>query len=211
MQQTGPQLDTLTHWLADCPPEFYQSPIDSGGAISRRADDLPINVAAIVSDHLRDLGMPLAAIRQVGGEIGRLPSREQRLVSICVWLLREPWFMQHAELAGKVGELLGEGLGDLSRTIKPESTVTDPDRREELVRLVLGFFGYRPAGETLAQARDRMNTLDSVERVRIVSQTRDAEARARAIRQAMAQKGARGCGEILTGIGDACDAAKRHH
>ena len=77
---------------------------------------------------------------------------------------------------------------ELARTIDPASTVTDPDRREELTRFCLRELGLRPAGETIEQARDRLNTLDSVERVRIVSATRDAESRARAIRQAMATK-----------------------
>ncbi len=47
--------------------------------------------------------------------------------------------------------------------VSPALLVSDPDRREELVRLTIR---YEPAtgGETVAQAMDRLNTLDSVER-----------------------------------------------
>ncbi|MEO8496703.1 MAG: hypothetical protein ABI614_16665 [Planctomycetota bacterium] len=191
MDKVGPHLDELTHWLTECPAEFYQLPIDSdlsGRAARHEADEIPINVAAIASDHLRDLEMPLSEIQRAGAIISRMAEPEQRLVAIAVWLLREPWLIKQTQLVVPIGKLLTKGLAELARTIKPESVVTDADRREELVRLCLAELGYRPAGETVEQARDRLTTLDSVERVRIVSQTRDAESRARAIRQAMAQK-----------------------
>ena len=66
--------------------------------------------------------------------------------------------------------------------------MTDGDRREELVRLCLSELGIRPAGETVDEATDRLNTLDSVERVNVVRKTRKAEARARKIREEMARK-----------------------
>lgn len=191
MKQIGPDIDSLTHWLTDCPPEFYQLPIHSGHLASTAkfdANTIPIDVAAIASDHLRDLSLPLAEIQKVGSSITGMTEIEQRMVVIVVWLLREPWLMGQMQLASQVAQLLSAELQELAGTINPVSTVTDPDRREELVRLCLAKLGFRPAGETIKQARDRLNTLDSVERVRVVSQTREAEARARAIRQAIAKK-----------------------
>lgn len=191
MENIGPELDGLTHWLTDCPSEFYQLPIDTGSVIQptkRGASVASIDVAAIVSDHLRDHELPLAVIRKVCAAMARKSLSEQRLIAIVVWLLREHWLMRQKPLADRIASLLTQGLGELARTIDPASAVTDPDRREELTRFCLRELGLRPAGETIEQARDRLNTLDSVERVRIVSQTRDAESRARAIRQAMATK-----------------------
>jgi hypothetical protein len=66
--------------------------------------------------------------------------------------------------------------------------INDPDRREELVRLCLKGLGLIPQGESAAQAADRLTTLDSVERDRVIRETRQAEARAREIREAMARK-----------------------
>ena len=70
----------------------------------------------------------------------------------------------------------------------PEAFVTDPDRREELARLCLKALGLRPAGETIAQAEDRLATLNSVERESVRKATAAAEQRAQAIREAMARK-----------------------
>ena len=46
-------------------------------------------------------------------------------------------------------------------------------------------------GETPAQATDRLTMLDSAERLKVMRQTRDAEARARKIREQMAAEAAR--------------------
>ena len=72
-----------------------------------------------------------------------------------------------------------------------EDAVADADRREELRGCAWRGLGLRPRGETVAHATDRLTTLDSVERVRVVSQTRGAEARARELRRKMAEEAAR--------------------
>jgi hypothetical protein len=68
--------------------------------------------------------------------------------------------------------------------------VTDPDRREELARLCLKALGLRPAGETEAQAQDRLTTLSTAERQRVIKAAQEAEDRARKIREEMARQAA---------------------
>ena len=68
--------------------------------------------------------------------------------------------------------------------------VSDPDRREELARFALARLGFRPAGETLAQAQDRLTTLNSAERARVLRAARAAEERSRQIREALTRKAA---------------------
>jgi hypothetical protein len=121
------------------------------------------------------------------------------LVLLACWLLHDEWF-RHARLAGagladaglaqpaRLRLLLTTGLADLAAVAAAPQFVADPDRREELVRLCLSALGLRPAGETIAQAEDRLATLNSAERERLVLATRAAEARARAIREAMARR-----------------------
>jgi hypothetical protein len=58
------------------------------------------------------------------------------------------------------------------------------------VRVALARVGLRPAGETIAQAQDRLMTLSSAERQRVMRAARAAEERARAIREALARKAA---------------------
>ena len=182
----GPPLDVLLRRLAECPVEFYATAIENGpGPVS---DAGAVDVVAIVSDHLRDLRMEPDRIRTLGQQLARADVRHQRLAAITTWLLRDDWLVAQTELADRFGELLAEGLSRLAATIVPELTVTDPDRREELVRTILASTGLRPEGETIEQASDRLKALDSVERVRVVTETRAAEARARQIRQEMARR-----------------------
>jgi len=67
---------------------------------------------------------------------------------------------------------------------------TDPERREELTRTMLARFGYLPAGETAAQAADRLAAISASERRRLLEASRAAEQRAREIREALARKAA---------------------
>ena len=68
--------------------------------------------------------------------------------------------------------------------------IRDPERREELSRLALARLGYRPAGESDAQAQDRLVSLSSIERSRVLKASRAAEERARSIREALRKKAA---------------------
>ena len=56
--------------------------------------------------------------------------------------------------------------------------------------VALARLGLRPAGETIAQAQDRLTTLSSAERQRVMRAARAAEERARAIREALVRKAA---------------------
>ncbi|HKZ68457.1 MAG TPA: hypothetical protein VJ020_00155, partial [Anaerolineales bacterium] len=86
--------------------------------------------------------------------------------------------------------LLSTGLDELASITTANKFVSDPDRREELARLCLRGLGLRPAGETEAQAQDRLATLNTAERQRVIKAARAAEERARQIREEMAKKAA---------------------
>jgi hypothetical protein len=184
-EDEGPWLESLTHVLSECPAEFLEQPrSDKSGRI---------DVAAIVCDHFRAMGRSphgLVDLKrlQPAGE----PAAENRLkmISVATWLFHADGLIRRAELAGKMWSLLSEGLDQLSTVVRAESVVTDPDRREEFVRLCLKQLGLRPKGETLLQAADRLTALDSVERTAVVRQTREAEERARKVRQMMARRAA---------------------
>lgn len=187
MSDEGPQLEALTHRLAECPPEFLLAPdpVVGGGEI---------DVTAIVCDHLRAIGgrMPGAAeLALLGVHAAPASANRGRLIAVATWLLHDEWFLARPALAPAVWTLLSQGLDDLAAVVSAQDVVRDPDRREEFVRVCLKHLGLRPRGETVVQATDRLNTLDSAERLKVVRQTRDAEARARAIREKMAADAAR--------------------
>lgn len=175
MSPTRPQLERLLHRLANCPPEFLLGPDE-------------INLTALSCDHFRALGVAIPGTKQ-RRFLAELPSECQRLVSIILWLLRDDWFIARPQLAETTWKFLGsDSLTQLARLVRAEAILNDPDRREELVRVCLKGLGLCPEGESAEYAADRLTTLDSVERERVILQTRKAEARAREIREAMARK-----------------------
>lgn len=204
MKAEGPLLETLTRRLAECPPDFLLEP--------RALEKGEIHVGAVVSDLLRDLGgkrlmesdlvvfqpivIPSGASRatQLVERLKSLSSGAQknriRLILVASWLLHDPWFVSAGCFAADALSLLTKGLDVMAAVVPAEKCVSDPDRREELVRLVLAKLGLRPEGETPAQAQDRLTTLDSAERDRVVRKARDAEKRAHEIREAMKKKAA---------------------
>ncbi len=186
MNQAGPLLETLTHRLAECPAEFLAEPrIGATGAVQ---------VAAVVSDLIRDLGgaplTPKQALVFQSKDILRARNR-LRLVLVAGWLLHDPWFCDQKKFANQAHHFLSEGLTELSGFTPAPLFVSDPDRREELARVCLKTLGLRPAGESVAQAQDRLTTLSTAERQRVILAARQAEERARQIREAMARESAR--------------------
>jgi len=86
---------------------------------------------------------------------------------------------------------LRNDLAELASLAQAEKFIADADRREEIARLCFRALGLRPAGETEAQAQDRLATLNSAERQRVIRAAREAEARASEIRRKMAEEAAR--------------------
>src|SRR5207247_7353673 len=95
-------------------------------------------------------------------------------------------------------DLLEREANELAPQVAARKFVTDPDRREELVRVALARLGFRPAGETLAQAQDRLTTLNSAERARVMKAAQAGDQRARQIREALARKAAQESGDKWT-------------
>ncbi len=185
MNKEGPVLETLTRRLAECPADFLAEPrIGSLGSV---------HVDAVVSDLMRELGgAPLSKIEASIFQASDAKQHRNRLslVLITCWLLHDEWFRSQQQFAMQAYRFLRQGLTELAAMVQATKFVYDPDRREELVRLCLKALGLRPAGESIAQAQDRLATLNSAERQRVIRASRAAEERAHAIREAMARKAA---------------------
>jgi hypothetical protein len=178
-------LEVLTRRLAECPPEFLAEP-----RFGRKGT---VDVAAVVADLVRDLGGPPLTTQETAAL--RPPDRREhrnrlRTVLVAGWLLYDPWFRARHQYAGAARGFLLEGVAELAALVQAPELVSDGDRREELARLALRGLGLRPAGETPEQAEDRLLTLSSVERQRVLRESQAAEERARQIREAMAAQAA---------------------
>jgi hypothetical protein len=185
MHDEGPLLESLTRRLAECPAEFLAEPrIGKSGAV---------HVGAVVSDLIRDLGGAALTPEQAAAfqsKDARKDRNRLSLVLIGCWLLHDEWFCKEERFAPQAHSFLSEGLTELAALLPAPQFASDPDRREELVRLCLKHLGLRPGGESEAQALDRLATLNTAERRRVIRAAREAEERARAIREAMAKKAA---------------------
>lgn len=187
MTGTGPPIERLTRRLIDTPPDLTAEPVMGGRG--------QIDAAAIVSDLFVSWGArPLETaaaepFRPAEHPVGR---NWLRCAMLGAWLLADPWFTTDPPIDRAWGFLTTGpvNLTGLAAVVPSASLVTDEERREELARLLLKALDLTPEGETEAQAVDRLTTLDSVERVRVIVATREAEERAAAVRQAMHEKAA---------------------
>ena len=187
MELEGPFLEGLMRRLSECPIEFLGDPSADASVPGS------IDVAAIVCDHFREMGTLFPASEAAAQllpwttpeSINRL-----RLIAIATWLLHDDWFLSRADLGLPMQHLLSEKLDGLASVVRAESFVTDSDRREELARTCLKHLGLRPRSETESQAADRLASLDSLERERILRDTAQAEKRAREVREMMARRAA---------------------
>lgn len=182
MPGTGPPIELLTHRLSETPVEFLSPVLTS--------DACAVNLAAIVSDLVCELGgstlSPSDAKPFESRDRGAVD--ELRLVLIACWMLHDSWFTERGTFAQAALRFLSGGLASTAKVVKPEKFVSDPDRREELARLCLAALDLLPAGESELQARDRLTTLSSVERLRVLADTRKLQQQQEAERQRRIQQ-----------------------
>jgi hypothetical protein len=184
MEQEGPALETLTRRLAETPEDFLAEP-----RIVSRGN---VQVPAVVQDLLVAFKQPVQPERLAvfaGQDVKRDRNRLATTLILC-WLLWEEWFRQTGTSSETLLSLLDGSAAELSQLVTSRKFVTDPDRREELARLALAHLGYRPAGETVSQAQDRLVSLSSTQRARVLTASREAEQRAQSIREALRRKAA---------------------
>lgn len=183
MNLVGPQLETLTQRLSETPTDFLLEPkIGSSGVVF---------VPALVNDLLARWHIPVP-VQQLERYQGRVLVERNRLalLMIAVWLLADEWFVTAAITPEKFFKLFDEILPAMAAITPAHRFVQDPDRREELVRMTLRTLDYRPANETVAIATDRLSALSSVEQKRLLAESRAAEKRSRAVREALIKKAA---------------------
>jgi len=184
MEQIGPELEVLLRRLVETPKDFLDEPrLGRAGRVA---------VPALVHDLLARLGAsPQAGVLEGFAGTGAKTDRNRlALVMIAVWLLADDWFRAARVDPSIVLRFLSETAAELAASAPAHRFVDDPDRREELARVVLARCNYRPRGESTAQATDRLAGISGTERRRLLEASRAAEQRARAVREALVRKAA---------------------
>jgi hypothetical protein len=183
MPDEGPLLELLLHRLAECPPEFWET-CDTGASKLARGT---AQLCAILCDHFRAI-QPEFECEPFKNSLTVHSSNHAAVLAVIAWLLHDPWFLARHDLIEPMQRLFCDSkLGRLASLVKADQFVQDADRREELARICLNALSLLPAGESAAQAADRLTTLDSDERERVLKATLAAEKRARQVREAMAK------------------------
>jgi len=184
MERIGPELPRLTRRLAQTPSDFLDEPkIGKSGRLV---------VAALVNDLLRRFGRYAhdAELATFAGNNVKQDRNRLQLIAIATWLLADDWFIEANISGDAVLSLLAQNLTEIANVTRADKFINDPERREEFVRVILARLQFRPEGESKAQAIDRLSTLSSIERRRLLAESREAEKRARQIREALARKAA---------------------
>lgn len=185
MKEQGPPLEALIDRLISIPDEFLQT--------GRRDTEKGVYVPALVNDLLLDNGgYPLSdeEIQVYFPDKSDKKNVYPRLVAILSYIYEDSFFTDKKNGAERIKDfLLSPELIELSKTAgSAEEFINDPDRREEICRRALNALNYLPLGETEKNAEDRLRTLDSVERKKILARTMEAQKRAKELREAMMRK-----------------------
>lgn len=181
MNVPAPALETLLRRLADTPRDFLDAPrLGRAGSV---------HVDALVFDLSHAIGEACTHAELADFSARPEDANWLTLAAIGCWLLADESLRGHLHKAALL-TCTTRTLRELAGEYAAERYILDPERREEMVRIVLADLQLRPAGETEAQAQDRLQALSSVERRRIIREAREAEKRAREIREALIKKAA---------------------
>lgn len=201
MSDAGPLLQYLTRRLAETPADLLAEP-----AMGTQPG---VETGAVVGDALRGLGLLNPNARWLASlhpdQADKQQRNKLRVLLVTSWLLADPWFRDKAGpssvAAAAQSWLYGGAITELAALTAADAFVKDDDRREELARLCLKALGFVPQGENAAQAQDRLESISSVERQRVIAASRkvqdaakkrreEEEERARKVREEMQRKAA---------------------
>ena len=186
----GPELIELLDRLMDCPKEFYSSD---------RSYRSETEIMALYSD----LYFFLTGKYPNENMLRMIPSdRDENLArcaSMCIFILFHEWFRGKQETAELFALFLNSVLPAYSGAVNADEFAGNSERREELIRLLLYHLGYFPKGETEKYSLNRLAALDSVERDKVIKESREVMKKVQALREAMARKAAEEAASKMTG------------
>lgn len=198
----GPVLQHLMRRIAETPADFLAEPATDSAE--------GVEAGAVAGDALRGLGLLNPSVKWLASLRPAKVYKEQRNIVrvslVASWLLADPWFAGKANPA-QAQQWLISGMAELAALTSADTFVKDDDRREELARLCLKALDFLPQGEREAQSQDRLESISSVERKRVVEASRRVQEEARK-RRAVEEERARKVREEMQRKADEEAAAK---
>jgi len=182
-------LQALMQRLSEIPSLFLYEPVHK---MKEGRPGFEIHVPALITDLIYDAGGPIPDPDSLSGFL--LTKKKTnlnflRLTAICCYIFHDPVFLNNpSNWKLMLLFLKSSHLKNLAGAVEAREFVQDMERREELIRVCLHALKLYLDGENRALARDRLNTLDSLERKRLLEKSRAVLERARKLREAMARK-----------------------
>jgi hypothetical protein len=114
-----------------------------------------------------------------------------RAIHISTWLLSNKDFVNNPAIEEQLYSFWFVELQLASAYVKFNEWINDDERAEEMVRLLLNCCKITPHGENEEEAADKLSSLSSVDRHKVLKQSYEAHERIMNIKREMAEKKAR--------------------
>ena len=124
-------------------------------------------------------------------DLAYIEDNHWRAIHISIWLLSHPNFKNSALIEDKLYDFWFEELSEASLYVKFKEWISDEERAEEMVRLLLHCCEIIPEGENQDEAADKLSSLSSADRQKVLKQSYEAHERIMRIKKEMAEKKAR--------------------
>jgi len=125
-----------------------------------------------------------------------------KIIQIICYILNDKWFRDYFKSnMNKIDALkhfLFTDLAEYSKINKAERFVYDGEGREELSRLLFKSLTLIPEGETEAEAKDRLASIDSIERKRVIELSKQSQKRVKELQEALTRKEAEEAASKMT-------------
>lgn len=112
-------------------------------------------------------------------------------IHISVWLLHHQNFVNNPLIDDKLFSFWFEELEEVSAYVQAKDWVGDDERAEEMVRLFLNWCEIIPDKESYDEATDKLSSISSVERHKVLKKSYEAHERIMNIQREMAEQKAR--------------------
>ncbi|HOF01471.1 MAG TPA: hypothetical protein PK385_10100 [Spirochaetota bacterium] len=191
----GPSINYIDLRISELPPVFLNIPEVIDGFTT---------TSIILSDLLYEIfGKPMER-SEINGSFTSIKSdlNYLKIIQIICYILNDKWFRDYFKSnMNKIDALkhfLFTDLAEYSKINKAERFVYDGEGREELSRLLFKSLTLIPEGETEAEAKDRLASIDSIERKRVIELSKQSQKRVKELQEALTRKEAEEAASKMT-------------
>jgi hypothetical protein len=198
----GPSVEHSVRRLLEIPSDMTEAAVVAGANTTAVVHDVVEALfGTAVVDEARSSGEDPVDAQSISAFSSTHRGPRSSACALAVaWLLADRWFLEQGSVLeqGRVWQMLTPLAARLAEDGSASTWISEPIRREELVRSVLAGLDLVPEGESVAQAQDRLSAISSAERRRVLAAAREAEQRAADIRAQLAAQAAREAADKMT-------------